>query len=36
MDKFGFDILSEIRKFLDDPIAWSNNRNQFNDVQSSL
>ena len=32
MDKFGFEILSEIRKFLDDPVAWSNNKNQFNDV----
>ena len=26
MEKLGFDILSEIRKFLDDPIAWSNNK----------
>ena len=32
MDKFGFEILSEIRKFLDDPVAWSNNKTQFNDV----
>ena len=32
MDKFGFEILSEIRKFLDDPVAWSNNKNQLNDV----
>ena len=32
MDKFGFEILSEIRKFLDDPVAWSNNKNQFNAV----
>ena len=26
MDKFGSDVLTEIRKFLDDPIDWSNNR----------
>ena len=26
MDKFGSDVLKEIRKFLDDPIDWSNNR----------
>ena len=32
MDKFGFDILSEIRNFLDDPIAWSDNKNQFNEI----
>ena len=32
MDKFGLDILSEIRKFLDDPVTWSNKKNQFNDV----
>ena len=32
MDKFGLDILSEIRKFLDDPVAWSNKKNQLNDV----
>ena len=30
MNEFGFDILSEIRKFLDDPITWSNNKNQIN------
>ncbi len=32
MDKFCFDILAEIRRFLDDPVAWSDNKNQFNDV----
>ena len=32
MDKFGLDVLSEIRKFLDDPVTWSNKKNQFNDV----
>ena len=32
MDKFGLDILSEIRKFLDDPVTWSNKKNKFNDV----
>ena len=32
MDKFGLDILSVIRKFLDDPVTWSNKKNQFNDV----
>ena len=26
MDKFGSDVLTEIRKFLDDPIDWSNKR----------
>ena len=26
LDKFGSDVLTEIRKFLDDPIDWSNNR----------
>ena len=26
MDKFGSDVLTEIRKFLDDPVDWSNNR----------
>ena len=26
MDEFGSDVLTEIRKFLDDPIDWSNNR----------
>ena len=26
MDKFGSDVLTEIKKFLDDPIDWSNNR----------
>ena len=26
MDKFGSDVLTESRKFLDDPIDWSNNR----------
>lgn len=26
MDKLGSDVLTEIRKFLDDPIDWSNNR----------
>jgi hypothetical protein len=30
MDKFGSDVLTEIRKFLDDPIDWSNNRLQDN------
>ena len=30
MNEFDFDILSEIRKFLDDPITWSNNKNQIN------
>ena len=28
MDKFDSNILSEIRKFLDDPVAWSNNKDQ--------
>ena len=32
LDKFGFNILTEIRKFLDDPVTWSNNKNQFNDI----
>ena len=32
MDKFGFDILKEIREFLDDPVAWSDNKNRFNNV----
>ncbi len=32
MDQFGLDILSEIRKFLDDPVTWSNKKNQFNDL----
>ena len=32
MDKFSLDILSEIRKFLDDPVTWSNKKNQLNDV----
>ena len=32
MEKLGFDILSEIRKFLDDAVTWSNKKNQFNDV----
>jgi len=32
MDKFGLDIHSEIRKFLDDPVTWSNKKNQLNDV----
>ena len=30
MDKFGSDVLTEIRKFLDDPIDWSNNRHTDN------
>tara|TARA_B100000700_G_scaffold148284_1_gene165166 strand:+ start:971 stop:1642 length:672 start_codon:yes stop_codon:yes gene_type:complete len=30
MNELDFDIISEIRKFLDDPITWSNNKNQIN------
>ena len=29
MGKFGSDVLSEIRKFLDDPVTWSNDKSQF-------
>ena len=32
MNKYSFDILSEIRKFLDDPISWSNDKRQFNEL----
>ena len=31
MNKFDADILSEIRRFLDDPVTWSNNKKQVSD-----